>query len=148
MFVCRRFLSSFTLISSELRRWRYAMDEKKCFIKLIKYMLGIMIAGIFFVWLIDPFYHYHTPIGKVPIVLDTAVYQTAGAAKNLEYDSAIVGTSMTENFHTSWFDEVLGWNTMKLSYSGARSSDLEAIFGEISERKEPIKNILSTRYPR
>ena len=122
------------------------MNEKKIFLKLLKYMGIFFVGGVValagFVWLVDPFYHYHAPVGNIPIVLDTAVYQTAGAAKNLTYDSAIVGTSMTENFHTSWFDEGMGWDTMKLSYSGARSSDLEAIFGEISEREQPVENIV------
>ena len=63
----------------------------------------------------------------MPVIMEDAVYQTPGAAKNLEYTDVLMGTSMTENFHTGWFDEELGWHTMKLSYSGARSNDLKAI---------------------
>lgn len=75
------------------------------------------------------------------MILEDAVYQTPGAARNLEYTDVIVGTSMTENFHTSWFDEELGWKTMKLSYSGARSNDLMAIFLSIFSRKEPVSHV-------
>ncbi len=122
------------------------MDEKKSFLKLAKYVSVFFFGGMMliggFVWFVDPFYHYHAPRSDMPIILDAAVYQTAGAAKNLQYDSAIVGTSMTENMHTSWFDEEMGWNTMKLSYSGARSSDLEAIFGEMSQKEGALTNVL------
>ena len=122
------------------------MDDKKIFLKLMKYLCVCFLGGLIllggFVWLVDPFYHYHAPFMGLPVVLDTAVYQTAGAAKNLEYDSAIVGTSMTENMHTSWFDEEMGWDTMKLSYSGARSNDLQAIFGEMSQKDGQLENVV------
>ncbi len=121
------------------------MEDKRHFWRMFR-CIGICFGGSLvllgcFVWLIDPFYHYHRPLFNIPVVLDTAVYQTAGAAKNLEYDSAIVGTSMTENMHTSWFDEEMGWNTMKLSYSGARSNDLKAIFEKISQKEGSLEHV-------
>ena len=112
---------------------------------MFKYIAWCFVTGLLvfggFVWMADPFYHYHEPWFEMPIVLDNAVYQTAGAAKNLSYDSAIVGTSMTENMHTSWFDEEMGWKTMKLSYSGARSNDLQAIFGQMDQKTGELKNV-------
>lgn len=121
------------------------MNEKKIFQRFARCLIFCFLAGVIIVagliFIVDPFYQYHKPWLNMPVILDDAVYQTAGAARNLEYDSAIVGTSMTENFHTSWFDDEMGWNTMKLSYSGARSNDLQAIFGEISENDATIKNI-------
>lgn len=93
------------------------------------------------VMIADPFYQYHKPWLGMPVMLENAVYQTPGAARNLDYTDAIVGTSMTENFHTSWFDEEMGWNTMKLSYSGARTDDLKAIFSQIFSREEPVYHI-------
>lgn len=115
------------------------MIEKKRFYKMaVCFVLCMGILGGF-VWFVDPFYHYHEPFLNMPVVLDNAVYQTAGAAKNLTYNSAIIGTSMTENMHTSWFDDEMGWTTMKLSYSGARSNDLQAIFGEIARKKMASK---------
>ncbi len=115
------------------------MEDKKTFYRLGRYILVCFLGGMLltggFVAVTDPFYHYHAPWLGIPIVLDNAVYQTAGAARNLPYDSAIVGTSMTENFHTGWFDGELGWKTMKLSYSGARTDDLKAIFQQIFVRE-------------
>lgn len=106
----------------------------------IVFAVGIAITGTA-TWIVDPFYHYHSPWFTMPVVLEDAVYQTPGAASHLTYRDAIVGTSMTENYHTGWFDSELGWQTMKLSYAGARSSDLDAIFDRIFSRKTPVEHI-------
>ena len=114
--------------------------------KLVGYFLKVVIAGSLllgiFVYLADPFYHFHGPLFGLEPYLDNAVYQTPGAARHLSYDSAIVGSSMTENFHTTWFDEELGWHTVKLSYSGARTSDLAAILGQVFLSSNEVKNIV------
>ena len=74
--------------------------------------------------------------------LYTAVYQTPGAARNLDYDSVLFGTSMSENSHTSWFDEEMGWHTAKLIYAGARSADLGAILAQIFHGNRQVKHII------
>lgn len=103
-------------------------------------LCGLLVVGLL-CFMADPFYQYHKPWFGMPVILDNAVYQTPGAARNLEYSDVIVGTSMTENFHTKWFDEELGWDTIKLSYSGARSDDLKAIFSIIFSRREPVRHV-------
>ena len=113
------------------------------FIKIfITTLAACIIAVGLFAFLLDPFYHYHAPIWGTKTYLYNAVYQTPGAAKNLTYDSVITGTSMTENFDGNWFDDELGWNTLKLSYSGARTNDLSAILGEIYESQNKVKHIV------
>ncbi len=104
--------------------------DKRAFFLLAEILLtaGILIAG--FVFCVDPFYHYHEPWFGLPAILDDQVYQSPGAARHLPYDSLILGSSMTENFHASWFDE-MGWDTLKLSYSGARTDDLRAMLDYI-----------------
>lgn len=102
---------------------------------------GAVLSSVLFVLVTDPFYQYHAPWLDMPVVMEEAVYQTPGAARNLQYSDAIIGTSMTENFHTSWFDEEMGWNTVKLSYSGARTDDLKAILTSVFSKKEPVNHI-------
>ena len=118
------------------------MSEKKDFLKLLGCIFICVVLFGSVVCIADPFYQYHAPWLDMPIVLDNAVYQTAGAARNLEYDSAIIGTSMTENIRTSWLDEELGWETMKLSYSGARSNDLQAIFEQVEKKDGALEHIV------
>jgi len=50
-------------------------------------------------------------------------YQNPGLAKHYDYDTIIVGTSMTENFLPGYVNEKLGGKTLKLSMSGATSKE-------------------------
>lgn len=72
---------------------------------------------------VDPFFHYHAPLEAFPYVVDNQLSQNPGMAKNMDYDSVILGSSMTVNFETDWFKELMGLNTIKLSYSGAFPKD-------------------------
>ncbi len=62
--------------------------------------------------------------------MENAVYATPGAAKHFDYDAVIVGSSMTENFRHSWFEND-GYNLLKLSYSGAQTADYETILNMV-----------------
>lgn len=118
------------------------MSEKKAFRRLLGYLAGALMSVAIIIFCIDPFYHYHDAWFGLPVVLENAVYQTPGAARNFEYDSVIIGSSMTENFHAKWFDEAMGWNTLKLSYSAASTNDLKAILEQVFSREESPKNIV------
>lgn len=100
-----------------------------------------MLVFPLFIVLIDPFHHYHVPWFGMPLMLDDVVYQTPGNATNLAYDSAIVGTSMTENCRVSWFNEELGWDTMKLCYAGATCNDLKAILECVYANDRQVKHV-------
>lgn len=103
---------------------------------------SLLFMGAAFVFVIDPFYHYHTPWFGMPVVLNNEIYQTPGVAKNFSYDSVIVGSSMTENFRVSWFDEDFSWNTVKLCYEGAGTDDLKAVLEKVFEGDRQVKNVV------
>ncbi len=74
--------------------------------------LGAMVGLVVF---IDPFEVYHqaehfTP----PIANGTQIYSNAGIAKSYEYDSVMIGSSMTENFRPSQLDSLFGGRFVKL----------------------------------
>lgn len=116
------------------------MKDKKDFFKLLVCMFVFLLIFPLWIVLTDPFYQYHAPWFGFPVVLEDVVYQTPGTAQNLEYDSAIVGTSMTENCRVSWFDEI-GWDTMKLCYSGATCNDLNAILTNVYKGGRRVNHI-------
>lgn len=114
---------------------------------------------------VDPFFQYHRPLSDFPYVVDNQINQNPGMAKNMDYDSVILGSSMTVNFNTNWFEELLGLQALKLSYSGAFPKDqanimdivfdsgktIDAVFlgidvitytGGIDETKYPIPEYL------
>ena len=103
----------------------------RLFAILVAFMLLIVSTVVIYV---DPFFHYHTPIKGFPYVVDNQLSQNPGMARNMDYDSCIIGSSMTVNFHTDDFREFMGLNTIKLSYSGAYPKDdsniLSIVFDE------------------
>ena len=93
----------------------------------------LLLAGIMGVVLyVDPFFQYHAPLENFPYLVDNQLSQNPGMAKHMKYDSVILGSSMTVNFNTNWFQDLLGLNTIKLNYSGAYPKDqsniMELIF--------------------
>lgn len=95
---------------------------KKALINLIiTISLGLILVAVLVI-VEDPFFHYHAP-GKSGAYLYNEMYQTPGMARHFSYDTIMLGTSMTENFQTDWFEQY-GEHAVKLSYSGARVADI------------------------
>ena len=117
------------------------MKMKKDFFRLCACLLGCMVVFAAWIAVTDPFHHYHVPWFGMPTILEDVVYQTPGNATNFEYNSAIVGTSMTENFRVSWFNEEMGWDTMKLCYAGAACNDINAILQCVYDGNRNVEHI-------
>lgn len=79
------------------------------------------------IYYIDPFFHYHKPVEGFAYVIDNQLTQNPGMAERFDYDSVILGSSMTVNFETDDFRELMGLNTIKLSYSSAYPRDISNI---------------------
>ncbi|MCI9204235.1 MAG: hypothetical protein HFI97_11095, partial [Lachnospiraceae bacterium] len=112
------------------------MNTTKLFQKTILFFLGFVLAALLFgmalVVYVDPFFHYHSPLKGFPYLVDNQLSQNPGMAANMEYDSVILGSSMTVNFQTDWFAELMDLDAIKLSYSAAYPKDqaniMEIIF--------------------
>lgn len=102
--------------------------------------LALLIACGSAIFLIDPYYHYHAPWFGLKAVPLQERYCNPGLAAHFEYDSIIIGSSMTENFKASWFDEAFDCRTLKLSYSGARSINTRTIMEKAFANQE-IRNV-------
>lgn len=73
---------------------------------------------------IDPFFHFHGPVDKFVYPFYEQRYINDGITKHFEYDAMITGTSMTENFKTSEFDELFDVNSIKIPYSGSTFKEI------------------------
>ena len=93
----------------------------------------LLIAGL--VIYVDPFFQYHAPLSWFPYVVDDQVDMNPGLAKNTDYDSILLGSSMTVNFNTDWFEEYMGLDTVKLSYNGAYPKDQSNIMSIVFDAK-------------
>ena len=74
--------------------------------------------------IVDPFFHYHKPLPGLFYVLNNERYQNDGILKNFDYDSIITGTSMSENFKTSEFNELFKANAVKAPFSGGSFKEM------------------------
>lgn len=78
-------------------------------------LLGALALIVGAVALVDPFEIYHQATAFIPPITNgTQIYSNAGIAKSYEYDSVIIGSSMTENFLPSQFDALFGGSFVKL----------------------------------
>ncbi|CAM4408117.1 copper amine oxidase N-terminal domain-containing protein [Paenibacillus tarimensis] len=84
-------------------------------------LLGVLLGS--FVYAVDPLQHYRKPSWYPPIYSSEQRYQNPGLARNYEYDTIIIGTSMTENFLPSEVDAALGGQTLKLSIRGSTAAE-------------------------
>ena len=116
--------------------------KEKLFYKLIVLfvILGLAIVGTIN-YLVDPFFVYHKPyFGLEPYVYGE-MYQNLGMAKHFEYDTLVTGTSMTEGFVASWFDEKYDCNALKLPFAGGNMKDFTNLFDVSINNNNDIKRI-------
>lgn len=82
-------------------------------------LAGALAAVVLCVVLVDPFEVYHKATAFIPpIEGGTQAYSNAGIAKSYDYDSVVIGSSMTENFRPSQLDALLGGRFVKLCING------------------------------
>lgn len=121
------------------------MKQKKLNLWLISFgiitLLGLG-SVMALIYIVDPFFQYHEPLKKFPYIVDNQVSMNPGLAKHMEYDSILLGSSMTVNFNTDWFQECCGLTTQKLSYNGAFPKDqaniMEIVF---KEKRKNVKRV-------
>ncbi len=90
---------------------------------------------------VDPFFQYHAPLADFPYLVDNQINQNPGMATHMKYDSVILGSSMTVNFNTNWFAELMGLDTIKLNYSGAYPKDQANIMERIFHSGNQVETV-------
>ena len=122
----------------ENKKIQNAGNSTKHYARLLALLLALVLAGLCamaaLVAYVDPFFHYHAPLADFPYIVDNQLSQNPGMARNMTYNACIIGSSMTVNFDTDDFKDICGFDTLKLSYSGAYPKDdsniLEIIYDE------------------
>ncbi len=123
---------------SNTNETNHQLNNNRRYGGLFALLLALLAVGLIccalLVAYVDPFFHYHAPLKDFPYIVDNQLSQNPGMAKNMDYNGCIIGSSMTVNFDTDDFSELLGYDTLKLSYSGAYPKDdyniLSIVFDE------------------
>jgi len=96
-----------------------------------KRTLAVFLAGslllstllVLTAFVVDPLQVYRKIEWYKPVFSTEQRYQNPGLAKHYDYDTIIIGTSMTENFLPSVVDQAIGGKTMKLSIRGSTAGE-------------------------
>ena len=95
------------------------MTAKRWALLTLSLILSALLLCVALVAWIDPFEVYHKATRFIPpIASGTQSYSNAGIAKSYDYDSIVIGSSMTENFRPSQLDSLLGGRFVKLCVNG------------------------------
>ena len=96
----------------------------------------INLAVISFNYIIDP-YQFYRKATLYTFTIQDQRYLNAGLAKNYTYDSAIIGSSMTENFYANDVNNILHFKkTIKLPFQGASIFEETALLHTILNTKK------------
>lgn len=100
--------------------------------------LLLLLGGV--VVFVDPFFHYHAPIGGLKAVISNGEYQCVGTVEHFEYDSILLGSSVVENYNNRWFEEAFGGTMIKGVQRSAETVDLLYYLNKAMESHD-IKNV-------
>jgi hypothetical protein len=121
--------------------------DKRYYKWIGKFLLGVIVTlGIqgLIMYIVDPYQYYRKASLYKPVYLSgSGRYINAGILKSFDYDAAIVGNSMTENFLVSDLNKTMNWNTVKLAMQGATSYEMSTVY-EAVFREKKAKNVVTT----
>jgi len=118
---------------------KYSNWIKKLFLLVLFFVLLLGLIN----YIVDPFQQYRVEtFYKKSYESHDARYRNGGFAKHFEYDSVILGTSMTENFTLSKVEKILNFKkVLKLSISGGTAKE-QSITLQNAINNKTIKNVL------
>ncbi len=104
-------------------------------------LLSLLLIALIIAWT-DPFLHYHAPFRPLEAVETDERSAMTGVAKHEYYETALIGSSMSENFLASWFEDGdFGGSCVKICLQGAHFSDYDVILKEVCAHPE-VHNIV------
>ncbi len=104
---------------------------KKWLVGLLCLTLSILILLCVASYIVDPFFVYRF---RDDTYIISSQFALPGIIKNADYDAAIVGSSMIQNFKMSSFRDKLGCNALKLSYSGISLTEFSKLYKSLKKQ--------------
>jgi len=116
------------------------MTQSKKIRKFIFIVLAELSIVAAIVWFFDPFYQYHGPFGSMKAVLNDRDNQVAGTIRTFEYDSVLVGSSVAENFDSTYIDRQYDCRTLKIIRASGSVADLR-YYLDMAHENQALKNV-------
>jgi hypothetical protein len=100
-----------------------------------------LLAVAVLIAVVDPFFHYHKPLPGITYTFTNQNYVNVGIVRQFEYDALITGTSMTENFRPSVFQEVLGVKAVKVPFMGGKTKNFTVLLEAAIAANPDLKTV-------
>lgn len=126
------------------------MEKKeKIWIASVLIAIFALLAGLASITIyIDPFFHYHFNDNyQYYMGVERERYRSDGIVRHFKYDAIITGTSMSENFKVSDFEEYFGLKAVKVPYSGGYFNELDALIRRAYTSDNDIKMVVRSLDP-
>lgn len=119
---------------------RKRMSNKRWISIFAAALTAAMAAVIGLTAYVDPFFQYHAPLEGFPYLIDNQLSQNPGMARHMEYDSLLLGSSMTVNFEADWFAKD-GLDLLKLPFNGCYPKDISNIMEQADQSGNVLKRV-------
>lgn len=117
------------------------MIVRRWLIGMIVSVTGTLLLFSGIMHYLDPLLRYGAESAPLTFYSYSEMYSNPGIARNYEYDSVMVGTSMIENTDIDLCDELLKTNMVRLPYSGGTSYNMTTILDICFESGNDIKSV-------
>jgi len=98
---------------------------KKCSCAALAALVLLLALYAAAVYIIDPYMHYHEPwLGMQMQRSDDSRYENYGLARFAQYDSIMLGTSVTQDAKGSEFNSLFEANAVKIKFAGSYFKEL------------------------
>lgn len=114
------------------------MKAKKWIVSLFAAIISFLLVMALTVYIYDPYCYYRIPEDR--LIVNNYRFLNAGIAKNADYDTAILGSSMTQNFNMDSFRTKLGMNPIKLTVGAMSIEGMELTYNLV-DRIDKAQNV-------
>lgn len=100
-------------------------------------IIALVILALF-TRILDPFYFYDAKPG---VKMNNARFANPGLIKHYDYDTAIIGSSLIQNFEMDSFRTTLGWKPLKITVGGLTPYEFATLY-ELTMENEGIERYI------
>lgn len=108
------------------------------------YLISIAAAALLVMlmtYILDPLYLYRMPKLYEPVYSTNARFQLPGMIKHLDYETLLVGTSMSRNFVESYVDEKLKTKSFNAAIPAATARE-QYLAAKLALSEKPLKTVI------
>lgn len=116
------------------------MTKKKALKWLGIFVAVMMLLPALITYLFDPFYQYHQPFFNLEATLHDRDNQVVGTIRTFDYDSVLLGSSVAENFDSSFLNEQYNCQTLKIIRASGSVADL-LYYMDMAHENQTLQNV-------